>query len=428
MNLKNKLIAFYTANKSIYELSHKLHLMFIILLLAHIIIITPYRYAYFDITVTYINLAEGLIFATAILLYILNKKNLSIYVSAYSLPILYSYLMIKFGFPFQTIIWFALPFIIIYLILLRENKSRIIYVIFCMLLFLIPGIMANYEFPESIIKMIQIGTLLIVPILISSFLELQDSKLISLNKNLELKFTEKKIISEKLEQKNRDLITFSHIMSHDLKQPLRSIISFSQLIKMSNASLDEKSSNYFNYIEESAKSMEILIKELLTYTKIDQETPSFTEVNIQDLTNAVHSMYRHDIENGKKNLVYDKLHSVNGDKVLLKTLFHNLISNAFKYQPHNIEGHIPTVTIKSEIENERVIIFISDNGIGISDDYRDKLFQPFERYHKASEYSGTGLGLSICKKVLDKHGASINLIETSNQGSTFRLSFQNSLS
>jgi len=106
----------------------------------------------------------------------------------------------------------------------------------------------------------------------------------------------------------------------------------------------------------------------------------------------------------------------------LKTLFKNLISNGIKYQPKESSDHIPTIKIWSEL-GESIDIFISDNGIGIDDNYSKDIFEPFKRYHNKKDYKGTGLGLSICKSVMEKHSGKIELFKSSNEGTTFKLTF-----
>jgi len=329
----------------------------------------------------------------------------------------------KYGLSISSSLWFLLSFLIIYLILIRGLKARLVYTTVCLIVFFLPGIYTAYEFPENLIKSIQIFTLISVPILISSFLELQDSKVISLNRELENKYNEKIKLSKELYEKNQDLQTFSNIMSHDLKAPLRTIISFTQLIKNGKEPLSKKNGEYFSYITGSAKSMEILISELLTYTKIDQSNVSFEKTNLNSIVSEIKQFYASDIETGKVKLICENLPAIYGDEVLLKTLFRNLISNAFKYQPKNKINHIPTVNISSTLSESNTIVSIKDNGIGIDEKFKDKLFEPFERLHNSSEYQGTGLGLAIAKKVLEKHEATIKIQNSSVSGSEFVLTF-----
>ena len=410
-------------NKSIFDLSWKLHFLFAVILLLQVIIITPYRYYYFPELITYINLTEIVIYTSSIIFCILGKRKLSIYITAFGIPLLYSLVIFKYGLSIASSLWFLLSFLIIYLILIRGLKARLVYTTVCLIIFFLPGIYTAYEFPENLIKSIQIFTLISVPILISSFLEFQDSKVISLNRELENKYNEKIKLSKELYEKNQDLQTFSNIMSHDLKAPLRSIISFTQLIKNSKEPLSNKNGEYFSFITSSAKSMEVLISELLTYTKIDQTNVSFEKTNLNSIVTEIKQFYANDIETGKIQLKCENLPEIYGDKVLLKTLFRNLISNAFKYQPKNKIAHIPSVEISSTLVESNIIVSIKDNGIGINEEYKDKLFEPFERLHNSSEYQGTGLGLAIAKKVLEKHEATIKVQNSSVSGSEFVLTF-----
>jgi len=419
-----KIKSFLRNNRSIYDLSWKLHLVFALILLMQVVIITPYRYFYFPKIITYVNLIEIFIYASSITLCYLGKRILSIYISAYGIPLLFSFIIFKYGLSISSSLWFLLSFLIIYLILIRGLKARLLYTTVCLVIFFLPAIYTAYEFPENIIKVIQIFTLLSVPILISSFLELQDSKVISLNRELDKKYNEKNELSKELSEKNQDLQTFSYIMSHDLKAPLRTIVSFSQLINKSKEPLSETNRKYFSFIESSAELMEILIIELITYSKIDQSKVSFEKVDLNNIITEIKQFYTSDIERGKIQFICDYLPEISGDQVLLKTLFRNLVSNALKYQPKNKINHIPTVKISSTLHESNTRISIADNGIGVSEEYKEKLFEPFERFHNSSDYQGTGLGLAIAKKVLEKHEATIELQNSSLNGSQFVLSFK----
>ena len=116
---------------------------------------------------------------------------------------------------------------------------------------------------------------------------------------------------------------------------------------------------------------------------------------------------------------------VNGDILSLRTVFHNLISNAFKYQP-NKEGHIPEVSFTSKEDQNDHIIYIEDNGIGIKEEFVDQVFEPFKRNHSQKEFKGTGLGLSICSSILEKHNGSISVDSSNKTGTTFKLTIPKS--
>jgi len=137
-------------------------------------------------------------------------------------------------------------------------------------------------------------------------------------------------------------------------------------------------------------------------------------------------IYKYEIINKEVAFEVGKLPEVTGNQQLLRTLFHNLISNAIKYQPKCKPNYIPKISINSSDDSNYHFIIVSDNGIGIKEEYIENLFTPFKRFHTNSEYEGTGLGMSICRKVMQKHGSSIELLETSTNGSKFKLAFKKS--
>jgi len=242
---------------------------------------------------------------------------------------------------------------------------------------------------------------------------------------LEKEYNLKKELSEKLAIKNDELVTYSHIMSHDLKAPLNNIKSFSSLLEKNivENKVSPRNQDFVGFISSSADSMGRLIDDLLAYSEIENKKYELHEANINDIINDVLAAFQFDISQGKIILNVMELPTIKCNPAILKTVFHNLISNGIKYQPIGKKGHKPKVEIWSSSDENSQDIFIRDNGIGIKEDYSEKLFKPFERFHSDSDYKGTGLGMSICKRIMDAHGGSIALESSSENGSTFKLSF-----
>ena len=275
-----------------------------------------------------------------------------------------------------------------------------------------------------------IGTLLIISGFayvfqyFAIFLERQDN---SLSKSL----ADQKSMNDKLQElnlslvnKSKELQTFSHIMGHDLKAPLRSIRSFSGLIsrKLSFENEDEK--QYFEFITNSTKQMQTLIDDLLLFHKVESAKIEFEAISLNKIIRFVYSTYHYDLEAGNVIIESEDLPVILGNIVLLKALFNNLISNSIKYQPIDQKEHQPQIRIWStENQSGNIELFISDNGIGIEQDYLVNLFEPFKKFHAETEYKGSGLGMSICKRVMEKHNGKIELLKTSTQGTIFKLTF-----
>ena len=246
-----------------------------------------------------------------------------------------------------------------------------------------------------------------------------------LNKELRDKIEKEAEYTTKIEEKNKQFLAFSSIMTHDLKSPLRTIQSFSSLIlrKAEKDNISPDIIKNLGYISNSAFRMSKLVDDLLVYSRVEIDKVQLTNIRLNDLINEIFSSLQYDIE--RQNVISDIgiLPEVLGDESILKTVFQNIIANGIKYQPRDKSNHIPKITIWADSKNDSHDIFIQDNGIGISEDYVDKLFTPFNRYHSTSEYEGTGLGLSICKGIMKKHKGNIILHHTSTNGSTFKIQF-----
>jgi len=242
---------------------------------------------------------------------------------------------------------------------------------------------------------------------------------------LEKEYELKKKLSENLANKNEKLVTYSHIMSHDLKAPINTIKAFSGLLKKNSLNGNDKSKNieFIDFISNSADSMSQLIEDLLTYSKIENNNYAFSETDLNDVVQSVLPSFQYSVTMNNANIEIGDLPTIKGNASILKTVFHNLISNALKYQPTTTSEHTPNVELWSSDDNGLTKVYIKDNGIGIKEDYKDNLFVPFKRFHSADDYKGTGLGMSICKKIMENHNGSIELVESSKDGSTFMLLF-----
>ena len=247
----------------------------------------------------------------------------------------------------------------------------------------------------------------------------------SIEHNEKLRETNLRIqtLNHALEVKNDELKMYTNIMSHDLRSPLQSIIMSSELM-LSHALSAEEVKKYSKYIMTSAKSIGKLLDDLLVYSKSDlnaRREPK--EVDLNEVVEEAIADLQYMINELEVDLKIVNLPVVMGDRILLKIVFQNLISNALKYQPKNIPGHVANLNITGTATEEgRHVILVEDNGIGIPDEFVDKLFEPFKRY-QPSEYEGTGLGMSICSRVMRVHNADIELKSSSEHGSCFQLTF-----
>jgi signal transduction histidine kinase len=214
-----------------------------------------------------------------------------------------------------------------------------------------------------------------------------------------------------LRRSNAELEQFAYVASHDLQEPLRKITSFCQLLERRYADqLDERGLEYIAFAVDGAKRMQILINDLLTFSRVGRLNAEHEEVDLNAVLDTAVGNVSIAIEESNTDLVLPEapLPHVLGDTTLLTMLFQNLIANAVKFRR---EGEHPRIVIQCEAgtgERSDLWLFsVSDNGIGIGPEFVDKVFVIFQRLHGRDAYSGTGIGLALCKKIVEYHGGTI---------------------
>lgn len=221
-----------------------------------------------------------------------------------------------------------------------------------------------------------------------------------------------------LSRKNEDLQKFAFIVSHDLKAPLRTIGSFTGLLRRRyfNA-IDKNGQEYMEFITGGVKRMDQLLNDLLTYSQIENKPQESDWTETKDVVNNALSNLYFQIrnENAAIRINEHALPRVKGNSAHLTQLFQNIIANGIKFR----NGKSPQISIDCVPEGENYTFKIRDNGIGIEEQYKEKIFRMFSRLHKMDEYEGTGIGLATCKKIVERHGGEIWVESKLGQGSTF---------
>lgn len=229
------------------------------------------------------------------------------------------------------------------------------------------------------------------------------------NKNLKL---------QKYIESNNQLENFAAIASHDLQAPLRTIHSFTQLLQKSmNEEATEVQKEYMHFITSATKNMRHLIRDLRAFSKVDSTKLNIRPINFDFMLEEILKELRASIEYQKAVIeISENLTEIIGDRIKLKQLFQNLITNALKYIGKDVTPHIKIVF---ENQEDKWVFKIKDNGIGIEEKNQQKIFQLFQRLHANNEYQGTGIGLSLCKKVVNQHFGEIGVESEVGVGSTF---------
>lgn len=207
--------------------------------------------------------------------------------------------------------------------------------------------------------------------------------------------------NEHLEEANKELKRFAYISSHDLKEPLRNIASFTTLIKRRLADhIDQDTEEYFQFVNRSTRQITDLVTDIFEYSKLDGESLALTYVDMNEVIENAISPLENMINTKNASIIYDSLPTMYSNPLYLQLIFKNLIENGIKY---NQSTH-PKIQINCIEDHNNFHFNIIDNGIGISKEYHQYIFEMFRRLHNR-EAEGSGLGLAICRKVLRQlHG------------------------
>ncbi|MFI1467691.1 ATP-binding protein [Streptomyces wuyuanensis] len=213
-----------------------------------------------------------------------------------------------------------------------------------------------------------------------------------------------------LRRSNAELEQFAYVASHDLQEPLRKVASFCQLLeKRYGDQLDDRAKQYIDFAVDGAKRMQVLINDLLTYSRVGRVNDVSDTVGMDTaLDGALANLGTSVEEAGAVVERPDDLRTTTGDPMLLTMLWQNLIGNAVKFRAPD-RPPVIRVTVEPEGDGEAPAwhYCVDDNGIGIPEEFAEKVFVIFQRLHGRDAYTGTGIGLALCKKIVEHHGGRI---------------------
>jgi len=220
-----------------------------------------------------------------------------------------------------------------------------------------------------------------------------------------------------LRRSNGELEQFAYVASHDLQEPLRKVASFCQLLeKRYSDKLDERGLKYIEFAVDGAKRMQVLINDLLTFSRVGRATDVRVPVPLgQPLDAAVTALSAAVEETGAVIERPGPLPEVMGDPTLLGMLWQNLIGNAIKFRAPD---RAPVIGVTAAAQPDGGWqIGVADNGIGVPAEFAEKIFVIFQRLHGRDAYPGTGIGLALCKRIVEQHGGQMYL-DTTYEGGT----------
>lgn len=237
----------------------------------------------------------------------------------------------------------------------------------------------------------------------------------------ELKASNQKLTRTNLElqRSNEELEKFAYVASHDLQEPLRAVSNYVQLLKRRYANkLDREAGEYVEFAVEGVKRMQILIQDLLGYTRIGTRGNRFTDIDCNEVLDEVLANLKVMSDASNAKVTHDALPTIYGDRTQLVQLFQNLIGNSLKFR-RDMED--PIVHVGAEDLGDHWQFTVADNGIGIEPEYAEKVYVIFQRLNERDKFSGTGIGLAICKKIVERHNGAIWFESKPGEGTTFHV-------
>jgi len=275
---------------------------------------------------------------------------------------------------------------------------------------------------------------------IGSVINITDQK--EFARTLELKIAEStlelKNSNDELIKLNVNLEEYAHVTSHDLQEPIRKIRTFNSILR-NKVQDNEPAVKLVDKIEKSATRMTILISDVLEYSEASSELANFETIELDEALKKIQLDLELLISESKAKISVKSLGTIEAIPTQINQLFSNLIKNAIKFNENR-----PLIKISAEevsgkdiegfanAKSEKMykIIKISDNGIGIAEAQREKVFKPFKRLHSKESYSGTGIGLALCSRIAEIHSGYIAIDKDSANGTTIIVCFplqQNSM-
>jgi PAS domain S-box-containing protein len=242
--------------------------------------------------------------------------------------------------------------------------------------------------------------------------------------------------AQELARSNRELEQFAYIASHDLQEPLRMIASYLQLLdRRYKEKLDPDGREFLGFAVDGAKRLQSLIHDLLLYSRVGRQSEAVAWINSEEVLLKALENLKFAIEESGARVTHGPLPRIMADPTEMTQLFQNLIGNAIKFRGEaapeihiaaelrKTPGHAPkehqAASPVTRSPHEEWLFSVADNGIGIENEYFERIFVIFQRLHTRDEFPGTGIGLALCKRIVERHGGGIWVKSQPGKGSMF---------
>ena len=248
-------------------------------------------------------------------------------------------------------------------------------------------------------------------------LQQSETRFRKLNAELEGRVAERTM---ELEEAYRELENFSYAVAHDLKAPLRAVDGFGSMLAHEYGDrLDNTGQHYLQRMRTSALKMSELIDDLLAYARVDRREFNLRKIPLQEMIRQVLQEQQDEIQQRKIEVTVDLPNvDVMADAAGLLMALRNLVQNAIKFSR---QAQPPRVVINARDDGPNVLVSVRDNGIGFDMAYHERIFEMFQRLHRADEIPGTGIGLAIVRKAIERMGGAVWAESKPGDGATFFL-------
>jgi signal transduction histidine kinase len=227
---------------------------------------------------------------------------------------------------------------------------------------------------------------------------------------------------QQLRQTNREQAEFTYAISHDLKSPSNTISMLADELQVSyGAQIDAEGAELLNLIGKTSARMGKLVEDVLAYSRCLEHHAPMVPIDLNAVLREILEDLRYDIAQSGAEISLAKMPLILGEPMQVKLLFQNLMSNAMKFRAPGQPSH---VTLTAKLQRGRVIITVSDNGIGIAPEHFDRIFGLFQRLYTHDVYPGSGIGLALCKRIIGNLGGKISLSSRLGAGSSFKISLK----
>ena len=238
--------------------------------------------------------------------------------------------------------------------------------------------------------------------------------------------------NRELEASNKELQAFNYVASHDLQEPLRKIETFiSRLEARDYQNLTETGQQYFERIKVAAGRMRLLIKDLLQFSRTNKSEKVFEMADLNEILEAAKHEIAESITDKSAIIKSEHLPTLKVIPFQIQQMFINLLGNSVKYSKANVPPEIQIDYRKISLQQIGQLVLpakkdfhkftFSDNGIGFSEEYSQRIFELFSRLHNKDEIAGTGIGLAICKKIVENHKGYILAKGKPGEGAVFEI-------